>query len=259
MNIFAHGRKSHIFEGENNTVVKLYEKGFPLDKIHQEYQKAKIIWQSKQIYVPEPIREITLEGQHGIIFAKVEGIALIDLFQKKPWLYFSYIPKIAAIHKSIHQVHIENLPTQQQMFSKLIEHSERLLNDDKARLLSILDKKYDAVLCHGDFHHGNLIQTRSGETYIVDWMDAFVGAYQLDVALTAVNAAISTAPDHVPVVYRQIYEILKRVLSLDAMYLRAYSLKNIDEYLLLAAGIHLTRYEGKHIEMHEKYFDRMKK
>jgi streptomycin 6-kinase len=250
----AFGRRSSIFSQKNGKILKLYDKDFPIEKVHAEYMKACAIWKSNLLKVPEPIKEVTKYGKHGIIFEKIEGIALIDLFQKKPWLYFKNTKIIAGIHKSIHKISLSNIPSQQEEFTDLISKSNRLNSIDKINLLKILHAEYNPVLCHGDFHHGNLIQARSGVIYIIDWMDAFIGSNKLDVALTAVNAMVSDSPDHVPVFYRNSYELLKRVVRLDKKYIKAYGLDNYQDYMFLAAGIHLARGDDSKIANHKKYF-----
>lgn len=253
-NPIAYGRRSKVYQ-KDNTVVKMYDSSFPREKIEAEYTKALTIWDSQKLHVPKPISIIEERGQLGIEFEYINGIALMDLFQKKPWLYFSYTKLITTIHKEVHKNTIENIPNQQDEFTALITESTRLDISIKDKLLRILNKPYTPVLCHGDFHHGNLIKTPSNEIYIIDWMDAFVGSYKLDVALTAVNAQVSTAPNHVPVIYRNLYEFLKKVIRLDKRYLKLYGENDYAYYIYLAAGIHLARAEENNFSQHTKYLN----
>lgn len=41
-------------------------------------------------------------------------------------------------------------------------------------------QKHNFVLCHGDFHFGNTIQTKSGHLYIVDWDEAAIALPEFD-------------------------------------------------------------------------------
>jgi streptomycin 6-kinase len=249
----AHGRRSDLY-AIKNTVLKLYDENFPINKIHKEFIKAKSVWKSSKLNVPKPIKEVTKGNRHGILFEKTDGTSLMNLFQRKPWLYFTYTKKIVEVHKEIHRNKAIKLPTQQDEFTGLIEKSDRLSTEDKKRLIEILNLKYEPVLCHGDFHHGNLIQTPKVDVYIVDWMDAFIGSYKLDVALTATNAMISDSPKHVPKFYRSTYEFLKKLVKLDERYIRLYGLTNCEEYIYLAAGIHLARGDKTNLNQHLKYF-----
>ena len=251
------GRRSEIYGLENSQVLKLYDADFPKQKVAEEFHKTLAVYDSKALNIPKPIKMTEKEGRAGIIFEQINGTALMDLFQKKPWLYFSYQQKITDIHKQIHQIALSGLPTQQEEFTPIISKSGKFSVSDKKKLLDILNKEYKPALCHGDFHHGNIIFDKSGRYYVIDWMDAFSGDYRLDVALTAVNAATSDTPGHVPSFYRYIYEILKRILKLDRRYIDLYELKKEEmrDFTFLAAGIHLARYRQKNDSLHKKYFE----
>jgi aminoglycoside phosphotransferase (APT) family kinase protein len=255
LKLIARGRRSKIYDLGDGRVVKLYDRGFPVEKIKQEYAKTLKIFQSQVLTVPEPLERCNDQGREGIIFTKVNGISLMELFQRQPWLYFAYTKTIVALHKKINTFTVLGLPSQQDEFTNLIMTSDRLGVIDKDRLIKILNKPYRSVVCHGDFHHGNIIKTQSGYC-LIDWMDAFSGCYLLDVALTAVNAMVSDAPPHIPKIYSFIYEVLKRVLKLDARYLNLYGVNpaEIREYLLLAAAIHLVRSEQGRNAAHQKYY-----
>jgi thiamine kinase-like enzyme len=254
---FTYGRRSSIHKINDYQVIKLYSKDMPTERIEEEFNKTRLVWKSGKLDVPEPIKLTKVNGRDGIIFQRIDGISYMDIFQKKPWLFFSKIKEIANIQRKVHEQIIDGLPTQKEEFHNLISQSPRINEKEKKMLLKILSEKHTPVLCHGDFHHGNLIETKDKGTYIIDWMDAFSGSYQLDVALTAVNAIVSTSPDHVPAFYRNAYELLKRLIPLDKIYLRNYD-KNFNQndwnnYMWLASGIHLARCEEKDYKFHLKY------
>lgn len=180
----------------------------------------------------------------------------MDVFQKNPILYFTKAKTLADIHMQIHTHKAKGIKTQQKVFGSLLKNSKRLTQKEKRHLLAILDQPQSMKLCHGDFHHGNLLLTKLDRVYILDWMDAFMGDPVLDIALTAVNAAVSDAPEHVPMMYRKLYEVLKRILALDQRILAQYpGIENdhLSTQLLLAAGIHLAQREGDY-RSHRKYF-----
>jgi hypothetical protein len=251
------GRRSQIFDLGDQTVLKLYDIKFPKSKIISEFEKTKIVFNSKLLNVPRPIKLINYQKRTGIIFEKIEGLSYMDLFMQKPWLFLTYTPKIIEVHKKIHSVLVNDLPRQEKEFENVIKTAKRLTVKDKSLLLEKLNDTYAPTLCHGDFHHGNLIEDKKGKVYILDWMDAFLGDYRLDVALTAVNAVVSDAPKHIPVIYRNAYELLKKILKLDKRYLKFYGLNETDikDQLCLAAGIHLARCNRNDDSFHRGYFE----
>lgn len=258
MIILSHGRRSEIYDYSKDTILKLYDKEFPKEKIQNEYTKTRTIYKCKNVQIPEPLELVTLNNRVGIVFEKIDGISMMDLFQQKPWLYFSYINKICTLHRGVNQHQIEGLSSQVDEFLNIIEQTPLLEVVQKEKLLEILNRNSDYHLCHGDFHHGNIIVSDK-KYYIIDWMDAFSGNYLLDVALTAVNTMVSDAPNHVPNVYRMLYELIKRVVKLDKRYLGLYGLekKDIRDYLLLASGIHLARSNPLKNKGHKAYFNEL--
>ncbi len=205
LKIISRGRRSEIFYYTYSTVLKLNDREFSTARIYAEFTKTKAVFDSKVIKVPEPLEVVTVENRTGIVFQKINGTALMELFQKKPWLYFSYTKKVCLLHKKLHEHQLGGLPSQVDEFKSILQESMLLTAPQKNRLLEILHKKYVSKLCHGDFHHGNIMHA-GNEHFIIDWMDAFSGSCMLDVALTAVNTMVSTAPNHVPSGYRAIYD-----------------------------------------------------
>lgn len=250
----AHGRRSDIFQGPAGTVLKLYHANFPKQLIDEEFSKARRIWETGQLKIARPIEQVTQLGRYGIVFEKIEGTCLLDLFQRKPWLYFAYDSAIVHAHKSVHQCVVDQLPTQMELFAPLITTSDRLSKTDKLEVLHILQQKHTPVLCHGDFHQGNLLLTPAGELSILDWMDAFSGAYQLDIALTAVMSAVSSAPPHMASFYRHAFALIQRCVRLDRRYLRQHQLLESRDYIFLATAIHLARCRELDTSLHRKCF-----
>lgn len=252
-----YGRRSEIFDEGNHTVLKLYDKEFPRNKIEREFDNTLSVYNLQRLLVPKPLKLIEKNNRLGIIFEKIEGISLMTLFQQNPIRYFTYGKIIANLHRRIHEIFLLNIPSQVESFTDSIEKSELLNKKEKILLHRLLQDNAMTRLCHGDFHHGNIIMTPKGDFYIIDWMDAFYGDPLLDVALTAVNASVSDAPPHISYLYRKAYDLLKKLLALDKRYLHLYGVSNeksMSRLLLLAAGIHLSHMQKDKSENHRIYF-----
>ncbi|GIK84150.1 MAG: hypothetical protein BroJett025_07720 [Patescibacteria group bacterium] len=253
----AFGRESEIFDIGIGKILKLYSAGFPKEKIAREFQNVQAVSRVVGDLVPHAVEQRVVNGRHGIVFEKISGKSFMDLFQEKPVLYFTQSEVLANIARKIHSFEVAGVPTQLESFSELIQSTNRLTKQERAVLMGLLKKSKAKKLCHGDFHHGNVIKTDEGRIVVIDWMDAFVGDPALDIALTAVNAMVSDAPAHIPQTYRLMYELLKKVLRLDKKVIKRYpeiSQQRMKEAIVLAAGIHLARKEGDFRE-HRKYFD----
>ncbi len=255
-----HGRRSDIYKLSNERVLKLYLPDFPKAKIEQEFTNALLVYEQTKIATPRPIKLATEGARTGIVFQAIEGQSYMDIFQANPIKYFTQAKKLAMVQDQISVNNVSGIPTQQQSFNRLLTGSNRLTDDQKAVLLKVLSTNNANKLCHGDFHHGNVLHSLNDADYVIDWMDAFVGDPLLDIALTAVNAAVSNAPSHVPIFYRNLYETLKKVMALDARVISLHEeidQTKIPQYLALAAGIHLARFDGENSRSHKSYFEKI--
>ncbi|HVX93116.1 MAG TPA: aminoglycoside phosphotransferase family protein [Candidatus Dojkabacteria bacterium] len=259
-NIIDYGRRSTVLTYSSNSVLKLYDKTFPKEFVIQEFSKTLTIFKDTKLHVPKPLEIVEVEKRLGIMYERIVGNSIMNLMMNNVFNYFILAKEVAKVHKEIHKYSVD-IETQEDRYSELIKNSKKINKEDKVRLLEILNRKYRPVLCHGDFHHGNIIKNNKGIDYILDWGDSFSGSYLLDVALTSVNAVVSTAPDHVPTLFRSLYEIMKAVLKLDERYLKLYGI-NIDQakdYLFLAAAIHLVQNHSETDGEHFKYFEKYKR
>jgi thiamine kinase-like enzyme len=255
---FAYGRRSGIFQIDNDHILKLYDENFSKELIKREFEVTIAVNKIIGDITAKPFSIEKHNNRTGIVFEKIDGESFMDLFQKNPILYFTKGQTLADIHKQILSKKISGIPTQVDEFKALINESPRINDKEKNQLLTILTKPNANMLCHGDFHHGNVINTKSNKFVVLDWMDAFIGDPLLDIALTAVNAAVSDAPSHVPKIYKFTYEWLKKIVKLDKRILNYYpefNKKNIKEAVILAAGIHLARKVGN-VDSHRRYFDK---
>jgi thiamine kinase-like enzyme len=255
--IIDKGRESTVYDLNDSQVLKLYNENFDKGKIFEEYKNTLQVWKLKTDFkVAKPIEFVFLNNSYGIIFEKIEGDSLMNLMMKNLFNFFPLSKKVAIIHRELH-LHEIKLISQEEKFGELIKGSSHFSKKEIKKLLSILKEKHEPVLCHGDFHHGNILKTKNNQYYVIDWMDAFSGAKELDIALTAVNSMISQAPNHVPKVFRTLYSILKTVLKLDSMYLNNYGISknSMNKYLYLASAIHLVQSNGidtGHLEYFKK-------
>ncbi len=261
INPIAYGRESKIFDFGYGKVLKLYSKKISKEKVIREFKITQKVHKTLKNIVPKVYELKNFSNRHGIVFEKIVGESYMSIFQKNPLEFFNSAKIVSKVAKKINSYSVTNIPTQYESFSNLLLTSNRITVAEKKLLIDLLQKSKVKKLCHGDLHHGNIMKSSTGEIVVLDWMDAFIGDPGLDVTLTAVNAMVSDAPSHVPFIYRKLYEVLKKIMHLDTRYIKLFSeftQKNIEEMLVLAAGIHLVRKEGN-FSGHRKYFERVLK
>jgi len=245
----AYGRRSVLYVIGHDSILKLYEAAFPEKEIQAEFEKTRLIAEHTSLPIARPSEVVRHENRHGIFFERVSGVSAMDLMMKKVWQVPLIVKKLAAIHRRIHEEKVP-LISQEEFLLPFLMSSDRLSDEELRQVSQAFSRLHTNApkLCHGDFHQGNVLLTKDS-FFVLDWMDAFSGNPLLDVALTAVNAATSSTPPHVPKIFSILYESMSRTVRLDRWILHEYGVSEkepaVRDALLVAAAIHVVRCKEK--------------
>ncbi len=188
--IIGIGNTASVYEWEDGKVLKLFKQGYPEDAVVKEYNNAMAI-KDMNFAKPKAYEIISYEDKKGIIYDRVEGKTLTDWVMETGDVQNCAI-YMAKLHKAILQNTIEDIPNYKDF---LKNHIPNILTLDKQEeALQMIDKLSDGnVLCHGDFHPGNILI--SGEnTYVIDFMNICCGNYLYDIARTVFLVEYSPIP-----------------------------------------------------------------
>jgi hypothetical protein len=244
-----------IYQHGTQTVLKLYEKSFRQHEVVGEFEKTRLVAEHTTIPIAKPIEIITKNEQYGIVFERVTGSAVMDLMMQHMWRIPQYVRKLAAIH---HVVHGSSVPllSQEEMFLRFSTY-HRLDDTERNSTKQALHLRTSDPKPAMGISSRNVLLTENG-FFVLDWMDAFSGNPLLDLALTAVNAATSTTPSHIPKVFSFLYATVAKIVRLDRWVLHEYGVSEkqpeVHDSLLVAAAIHIARCKEKSWERQRKYF-----
>lgn len=175
------GFTATVYEWDENRVLKLFNQGFPIEAIKNEYHNAMAI-REMNFAKPKAYEMVTYEGKTGIIYDKVEGESLLD------WVLRTYDLQecatcMAKIHKTILQNKISGVPNYKDFVKYHISIAE-VPSETKQAALHKVDQLSDGdTLCHGDFHPGNILIS-GDKAYVIDFMNICHGDYLYDIART---------------------------------------------------------------------------
>ncbi len=170
----------YLFEGQ---AVKLFHPGAKEDAVLYEADIQQKIYNAG-LSAPRVFGISQFDDQYAIFMEHVQGISLGELIDKDPSRALEYLRLAASLQARVHQTPGTGLPSQREKLRRRIQAAPRLSEDMRQRLLARLDGlAHDSVVCHGDFHPYNLIQTKDGLA-IIDWVDATCGSAQADVCRT---------------------------------------------------------------------------
>ena len=180
----AYGRTAEVYVWYQGYVLKLFYKWYELDKIEYEARISRAIHASG-LSAPAVGDIVRVNDRYGLIYQRVYGVSMFEMFQRKPWKFFHFAWRMAELQTEIHTSTIQaDLPSQRNKLERNIHQAEALPDQLKLRVLSALENMPDGEqLCHGDFWPGNILMTIEGEI-IIDWFHASRGNPHADLART---------------------------------------------------------------------------
>lgn len=214
----AVGRTAEIYPYADGKVLKLFLPTIPQAWIDKEIEIGRYI-QEVQLPVPKVYERVEINNRVGIVYERIEGPSLLKELATKPWNVVRYGRLLAKLHMQIHEVQAPaELETQREWATGGIPTSGKIAADLKARILQLLGALPDGnILCHGDFHPGNIIITSNGPV-IIDWMTVSQGVPGGDVARTSTILEAAKAPEGTPL--RWLLEWIRKLFL--ATYLKTY-------------------------------------
>jgi Ser/Thr protein kinase RdoA (MazF antagonist) len=148
---------------------------------------------------------------------------MLDALAQRPWTLPRMAREFAEIHSAMHAVRRPELPAQRESLERAIRYAPPLPDATRHAALTTLSALPDGdVVCHGDYHPDNLIDSARGPI-VIDWMTATRGNPTADVARTVLLFRVGVLPEGMPAGKRIATGLFRRAFL--AAYLRAYRAK----------------------------------
>ena len=182
----AQGRTAEVYLYGDGQVLKLFYDWVGKDRVDYEARLTRAAYHSG---LPVPaVGEIIQVGERfGLVFERIEGHTMLNLFRRLPWRLNAYTKQFVDLHLHMHRMPSSaDLPGQRMVLEWKVSHASMLPRDVQDKLLTELNAMPDGEqVCHGDFHPGNILINTQGAT-IIDWIDASRGNPLADVARTVI-------------------------------------------------------------------------
>ena len=179
-----------IYTGAGN---KIYRDGMKLIKSFDEtYSKSRILNEAlnqarveeTSLNIPKILEVSFIDGKWSLIWEYIEGETLEELMKKHPEKEDEYLDFFVDLQV---QMSKEKVPLLGHLRDKM--HAKISASSFPASVRYDLHVRLDGLprhkkLCHGDFQPSNIIITKDGTPYIIDWAHATQGNGTADAART---------------------------------------------------------------------------
>jgi uncharacterized protein (TIGR02172 family) len=192
----AQGLTAEVYRWDETRILKLFRDGRSPDQVAYEARIAHAV-HAAGLPVPAVGNIVEVNGRHGLLYERVDGLSLFDSMGRKRWPLAHAARLWAELHADLHARHIvPELPSQRAELAKHIRAAQMLPSDLQQAALRALDTMPDGdQLCHGDFWPGNVLMSRQGPI-IIDWICATRGNPLADVARSSVLLLGGLASPH---------------------------------------------------------------
>ena len=180
MKIIGVGNTAEVFEYEEGKVCKLFVAGYPEEYVELEYRNAKELYRLG-IRVPQPFEVVEVSGRYGIVYEKIEGVSLSQYLLERRECLDDCLDEFARLHKEILKQKSTNLLSYKEFLLGMLEGK----GAKDAGLFEKIQMLPDGeAVLHGDFHTNNVLITKEGNFFAIDFMNVCYGPALFDVART---------------------------------------------------------------------------
>lgn len=176
-------RKEKVIYRDGDKTIKLFDESYSkANVLNEALNQARV--EETGLNMPA-LREVTtVDGKWAIVLDYIEGETLEDLMAKNPEKEDEYLEMFVDLQLEIHS---KKAPMLGKLKDKM--NSKISAADIDATTRYELHTRLEGMpkhkkVCHGDFNPSNVIVTKDGTPYVIDWAHATQGNASADVART---------------------------------------------------------------------------
>lgn len=216
----AEGREAEIFAWDDGRVLRLFRGARSAESLEREATAMRAA-RAVVPLVPEAFEIVDVDGRPGIVLERVDGVDLITVLGKKPWMVWSAGSTCGRVHAQLHDVVAPpSLESLHDRIRRLCATSDAIPPDVVRNTLARLETLPDGDrLCHGDFHPGNVLMSPRGPV-VIDWPNVTRGDAAADHARTTLLLRIGDPPPGSPALVKYMEGFGRKIIA--RAYKRAY-------------------------------------
>lgn len=168
---------------DGDRVIKVFDSDYSkADILNEALNQARI--EETGLAIPKVLEVTMIDGKWAIITEYIEGKTMAELMKENPDKFDEYLDQFVDLQLLVHSKKAPLLNKLKDKMNRKITQTD-LDATTRYELHTRLESmpKHDKV-CHGDFNPSNIIVTKDGSLYILDWAHATQGNASADVART---------------------------------------------------------------------------
>ena len=182
----GHGK---VFRINDDTIVKMFYTGDPIEDIEREKDYAKKAF-VMGIPTAIPFDIVKSEDMYGLVFELVDADIVSNYLNKHPDQLENIAKRYAQTMKHLHTTHVAKgaLGSTKELYRNRIEGLRAYMTDDEVETLLRINEaipESDTVV-HGDYHPKN-IMIQNGELILIDMADLTSGHPLYDLGSMALS------------------------------------------------------------------------
>lgn len=185
---FAKGGTGECYRLNEDTIIKLYYEGFPIERVLREKDGARTALAAG---VPSAISlyMVQVGNRHGVMYEFIQGKTLSETVAKTPDRAQELGAMLARIASALHNAEVkrDDLPSPTapiRLEIPKVDYAPKETVQHIVQFMDILDTEHHYV--HGDFHPNNVIMTKDGPM-LIDMGGFSVGSKFFDLATLYFN------------------------------------------------------------------------
>ena len=181
-NIVAERPGKQIFR-DGDKLVKLFDRGYSkADILNEALNQARV--EETDLNIPKIQAVSTVDGKWSITMDYIEGTTLEQLMEQNPGKTDEYLDLFVDVQMNIHSKRVPMLNFLTEKMNRKISAAELDATTRYDLHTRLNGMKRHFKLCHGDYNPSNVIITKDGTPYVIDWAHATQGNAAADVART---------------------------------------------------------------------------
>ena len=181
-NIVAERPGKQIFR-DGDKLVKLFDRGYSkADILNEALNQARV--EETDLNIPKIQAVSTVDGKWSITMDYIEGTTLEQLMEQNPGKTDEYLDLFVDVQMNIHSKRVPMLNFLTEKMNRKISAAELDATKRYDLHTRLNGMKRHFKLCHGDYNPSNVIITKDGTPYVIDWAHATQGNAAADVART---------------------------------------------------------------------------